>query len=573
MKMIKRTMAFTLGLVMMGGAASFAQSLADAKKAIDAEQYQKATGMLKTLINSDPKEGDIYFNLGKVYLAIEEVDSAKATFTKGTVADPKNALNFVGLGHADLFVNNAAAAKGNFDKAIELGKKDYHTYMHIGRAYFDNPKPDYASALPHLQKADELETKDKDPEVFIALGDYYANQVQNGPAYQKYLLATDIDPNIKRVKVQIGKMFYMADGYAEAETELKKVIDMDPNYGPAYRELAENQLRWSFRDPAVSKAKREESLTSYKKYLDLTDKSFDSRYRFAQYLFYARDWTTLAQELGTLKTDPNNPKSFIVNRMLGYSGVENKNFEVALPSLKSLFVKPENASRIVPNDHIYLGKAYHGTGNDSLAFISIAKGVELDTTKAEDLADFGKELFTARKYDKAVMAYKKAISSNSANLNMANNYFYYAYSNYFHYANEYKANKNPSKDILLEADTAFAKVNILAPSHDIEQAYLYRARIGKLLDNSEGPAGLAVPHYLKFIDVVTVAKPEKVNIATNKAGLIEAYNYFGSYYSSTDKEKAKEYLNKTLVLDPANAYATQSLKVLSGSPSPAPPRK
>ena len=42
MKMTKKTRALSLGLVMMGSA-SFAQSLADAKKAIDAEQYQKAT--------------------------------------------------------------------------------------------------------------------------------------------------------------------------------------------------------------------------------------------------------------------------------------------------------------------------------------------------------------------------------------------------------------------------------------------------------------------------------------------------------------------------------------------------
>src|SRR4051812_11438180 len=99
MKTIKRTIALTLGLIVMGGAASFAQNLADAKKAIDAEQYQKATGMLKTLTNTQSKDGDVYFNLGNVYLATDEVDSAKATFARGTVADPKNALNYVGLGH------------------------------------------------------------------------------------------------------------------------------------------------------------------------------------------------------------------------------------------------------------------------------------------------------------------------------------------------------------------------------------------------------------------------------------------------------------------------------------------
>ena len=141
MKTIKKAIALSLGLVMMG-TASFAQSLADAKKAMDAEQYQKATSMLKTLVASQAKDGDNYFSLGNVYLLTDEIDSARAAFTSGTTADPKNALNFVGLGHADLMSGNATSAKTNFDKAIELGKKDYQTYLQIGKAYLGQKKPD-----------------------------------------------------------------------------------------------------------------------------------------------------------------------------------------------------------------------------------------------------------------------------------------------------------------------------------------------------------------------------------------------------------------------------------------------
>lgn len=570
MKTIKRTIAFTLGLVMMGGAASFAQSLADAKKAIDAEQYQKATSMLKTLTNSQAKEGDVYFNLGNVYLAIEEIDSAKAIFTKGTVADPKNALNFVGLGHVDLFANNTAGAKANFDKAIELGKKDYHTYMHIGRAYFEQPKPDFEAALPNLQKADELETKDKDPEVFIALGDYWADQRKNTPAYEQYLRATDIDPSIKRVKVQIGRMFNMADGYADAEAKVKEVIAVDPNYGPAYRELAEIQNRWSFRDAAVSKAKREEALNNYKKYLDLTDKSFDSRYRYAQFLVYAEDWATLATELPTLKTDPSNPKNFVINRLQGYSAVENKNYDVAVKSLSQLFAKKEDSSRVAGSDYLYLGKAYQGVGNDSLAVINLLKGVELDTTKVEELSTLGQKLFTTKKYGQAADVFKKVISLNSKNPNMAMNTYYLGMANYWNWAIQNNEKKNPSAEMLTEADSAFVKVLTLVP--DYEMAQYYRTRVYKALDTGNPQAGLAVPHYEKFIELVTVTKPEKATTPANVKYLIEAYNYLGAFYANAkDIEKAKDYLNKTLGLDPQNAYATETLKVIN-APA-APPKK
>ena len=185
--MIKKAITLSLGLVMMGGTASFAQSLADAKKAMDAEQYQKAGSMVKTLVANQAKEGENYFNLGEVYLRTDDIDSARAVFTRGIAADPKYALNYVGLGHADLKSDNPTSAKTNFDKALQLGTKDYQTYLAIGRAYIDNQKPDYAAALPNLQKAEELDAKDKDPETFLALGDFYAMQTKNTEAYPQDL--------------------------------------------------------------------------------------------------------------------------------------------------------------------------------------------------------------------------------------------------------------------------------------------------------------------------------------------------------------------------------------------------
>jgi tetratricopeptide (TPR) repeat protein len=564
MKTIKKAITLTLGLVMMG-AASFAQSLADAKKALDAEQYQKASSILKTLVTTQATKGENYFTLGEVYLRTEDVDSAKAVFNKGITADPKYALNYVGLGHADLKSDNPTSAKTNFDKAISMGAKDYYTYLNIGKAYLDQTKPDFASALPNLQKADELDSKDKEPEIFVALGDYWALQKDNTKAYQQYLAALDINPALYHASVQIGKMFKEAQGFAESQTALQKVIDADPNYGPAYREMAELQQQWSNFDPKNGAAKRAESLAAYKKFLDLTDKSFDSRYRYIQFLVYSDDWATITTEVNTLNADANNPKSFIITRLKGYSAIENKNYQEGVKNLEQLFARTQDAARLRGSDYLYLGKAYQGLGNDSLAVINITKGVELDTTKAEELAALGRKLYDAKKYDKAADVYRKVISLNKKNPNMAMNNYYLGTSNYFAYSNLLRENKNPDKKILVEADSAYSRLISMAP--DYEVAYLYKARIAKVMD-TDPPTGLAVPLYEKFIQLVTVDKPEKGTSTTNISRLVEAYNWLGAFASGTDKEKAKEYFNKTLALDPANAYATQSLQQLNAPATP-----
>jgi Tfp pilus assembly protein PilF len=559
MKMIKKNIALATGLLLMGSTASFAQSLADAKKAIDAEQYQKATSMLKTLVANQPKDGDNYFNLGKVYLLTDDIDSARAAFTNGTTADAKNALNFVGLGQADLLQGNAANAKTNFDKAIGLKAKDYQTYLAIGRAYIDQKNVDYAQALPNLQKADELDSKDKDPETFLALADFYAYQRKNTEAYPMYLRALDINPNLSRAHVQIGKMYKDAFAFPEAEAEIKKVIETDPNYGPAYRELAEAQMQWSFADPKNGPAKKAEALQNMRKYLDLTDKSFDSRLRYAQFLVYASDFETLEKEVATLNApDPKNPKTFVVTRMRGYSAVENKNYEQGLKYMNELFGRTQDASRIIGSDYLYLGRAQQSLGQDSLAYINIAKAVELDSTKVEELATIGNKYYTAKNFAKAAEVYDKVVKANAKNPNIAMAYYYLGASNYFTWAYANQAGTTTNKDMLVKADTAFSKLIKLAP--DYEVAYLYRARVNKNLDDAENTGKLAVPYYEKYIELVTSKGKE----AASKTQLIESYNYLGAVWAATDKEKAKEYFNKTLALDPANALATDNLKFLAG---------
>src|ERR1700761_8936336 len=110
MKMISKIACAGLGLL-FAGSSVFAQSLDDAKKAIDAEQYQKAKSMLKNLTNTEPTKDENYFYLGWVYLKEDEADSAKVIFNKGIAANPKSSLNYVGLGAvAHLGKDNATAS-------------------------------------------------------------------------------------------------------------------------------------------------------------------------------------------------------------------------------------------------------------------------------------------------------------------------------------------------------------------------------------------------------------------------------------------------------------------------------
>nr|WP_121270374.1 hypothetical protein [Pedobacter schmidteae] len=570
MKMTKKAITLSLGLVVMGSA-SFAQSLSDAKKALDAEQYQKAASMLKNLVNTQASKGENYYNLGEVYLRMDYVDSARAVFTKGVTADPKNSLNYIGLGEADLVDNNAASAKTNFAKAVEVSsKKDWIPQLYIGKAYIAVDKPDFEAALPYLQKAEELDANDKDAETFLAMGDYYALQKKNSEALQNYMRALNINESLLRATVQIGRMYKESRAFPESEERLKEAISKDANYGPAYREIAELYMQWALQLSNEFAARSAQAVENYKKYLDLTDKSYESKLRYAQFLFYAKDFKTLEQVTSELATsNPNDPKALVVSRLRGYSAFENKNYPKSLEYMNDFFAKVKDTSRIVASDYLYLGKALLQDGKDSLALNNIVKAVAKDSTNAGALEEVAMSLFKGKNYGKAGDVFALSVKADPNGKNTLTNYYYLGVAKYYDYALKDRDGKHPDRKILVDADSAFA--HIIKVKNDFALAYTYRGRIAKYADDANNPKWLAVPYYEQLIQLVTVTKPELA--AASAKDLVEAYVYVGSYYAQTDKEKAKEYLNKALAIDPQNAGAQERLKQLTAPAPKAPVRK
>ncbi len=552
MKAIKKAIKATL-VCMMAGSALYAQTLAEAKKAIDAEQYQKAKGILKTLIKTQPT-AENYFHLGNIYLKTDYPDSAKTFFTSGVNADPKSPLNYIGLGAADLASNNAASAKANFALAeARIAKKDAKPYVYIGRAYARAPKPDYNSAVTYFGKAKAM--NDKDAEVYLGLADTHRDMRDASSAYAEYRSASDLDRSMLRSKVELAVLNRSSGAFQESVDVLNSVVSADPNYGPAYRELAETYYRWGNSDVKNYDTKIKQSLAYYEKYMDLTDRSLDSRMRHADFLVLTRDYKTLQQEAQAMsQLDRTNPRVF---RYLGYSAFENANYPATVQALKD-FKSRVDSNRLIAQDYLYLGRAQMKTGETVDGLNNLKKAIKLDSTTAGVMSEIAKGLYDAKKYSEAEPAYELSLKNPKA---AALDYYYLGNSYYFDYFAKVKTDPNTNKDMLVKADSAFSKLLQRAPTTEV--ALLYRARIQRAKDDSDDSKGLAVPFFEQYVQLVTVARPEKAE--KSKAGLLEAYTYLGSVAARKDKDNAKalDYFNKGLALDPANATLQQAKKAVS----------
>ena len=217
---------------------SYAQDLDQAKKTIDAEQFEKAKGILKSIINTNPDNGKATFLLGSVYLNQNIADSAKIYFQKGSTAKTDAKFNYIGLGQMALDEKNTAAADASFIMATkDIKKKDVEQYVYIAKAYMNADMPDFNKAIEVLNKAKIANPMDAN--VLMAFGDAYYGVKNQNDSYKAYRDAFDANPTLIRAKMQLGVLLKGARAFSEAVKAYDNVITTNPEYGPVYRELAE----------------------------------------------------------------------------------------------------------------------------------------------------------------------------------------------------------------------------------------------------------------------------------------------------------------------------------------------
>jgi len=532
----------------------FAQDVNQAKKAIDAEQYDNAKSMLKSILKANPVDGRANFILGNVYLIQTVTDSAKIAFQKGLTGTDGARLNNIGLGAIDLDAGNLAAAEANFALALkDTKKKDIEELIAIGRAYTNSTKPNYKKAIEVLSKAKLISPNDAI--VQLALGDAYIGDKNQNDAYAAYRNAFQFDPTLLRAKMQLGVLLKGAKSYDEAIKSFNEVIAINPSYGPVYRELAETYYKWGRNKPSKSTEYMQTAITYYEKYLGLTDQSLHSRMRHADFLVLVKDYKALEIEANKMiEMDKVNPRIF---RYLGYSAYENGNADLAIKSLESFIANPVN--KVIAKDYLYLGTAKFKKGLtadgltiDPVLFDSgmadLKKAIEIEPLIIEDLNEVGKKLFALKLYKEAVPVFEFG-TSNAEYKNYIEDNIYYGLSIY--YANN-KKDVTPNPVDLQKADLAFDKVIIASPSY--HDAYLYRARTNSLIGNDE----MTIKYYETFIAKITEKGPEELAKPTTTKKVVESYNNIAASYANTDKVKAIEFLTKTLTIDPTNPYATES---------------
>ncbi|GAA5100271.1 hypothetical protein GCM10023210_38610 [Chryseobacterium ginsengisoli] len=531
MNMNVKKIAFGAAVVFFANFA-YAQTVQDGINSIDSDKFAQAKTNFTNMIATAPT-AENYFYLGNTFLKQGEPDFAAATdsFNKGLVADSKSYLNKLGLATVKL-------GKGDKNAIAEIQKivtdskeKDAEVLFRAAEAltlFEKNNSPDLA--IQFLNKAIErAEKKGVPAHYYYTLGDAYRLKRIPGDAMSAYDKALPLAKNKASVYTRIGTLWMAAQQWQQAKTSIDKAIATDQSYAPAYKALAAYDIRYQ------QNAKATQDLINYTKY---ADEDPYTQLEIAKLYFTNEDYANSKQVLDKIFDKINDPIKF---KLRAYQLFADGKYAEAKQNMDS-FVSQAEKARVQPADQGLQGLIAAGLAKtetdaakktalitEAQQKIAIAKAAKDETMKWDmELAKIAgggasQADIDAGPTNPTIDGLKQKVAANSQDSDSL-----------FKLATAYQDIKNWNGAI-----ATWQKMSALLP--DWAPGYYSLGYSYQQAGNNDA-AKIA---YEKFISTVKPADQE-----ANKQTL--AYAYFAVAYMSKDSDvaKAKDYVAKSVQLDP-----------------------
>lgn len=530
---------------------AIAQTLQEGVENADSHKYAKAKEVFTQMISKSPS-AENYFYLGNAYLTQFEpnFEVAQENFNKGLAADKKSYLNRIGLASVKLGKGDKSALTEIQNIVKDARDKDAEVLYRAAEALTLFGGASNADlAVDYLNRAVEKSQKGGTPAYYYyTLGDAYRLKLTNNPqvagsAMSAYDKALPVAKNKASVYTRIGTLWMQAQQWQRAKESIDRAIASDATYAPAYKAKAGYDIKYQ------QNALATQDLVNYAKY---ADEDPDTQLEISKLFFTNEDYGNSKIYLDKVFDKVEDPIKFKLRAFLQYA---DGDYAGAKASIDQFVAKAEK-SRIQPADQglqgvIAAGLAFKETDETKKAALNAEAQQKIAIAKAakDDTLNWDEELIKikggggvnqasvdAGTSSPEIEALKKQVAAKPQDTDAL-----------FKLANAYQDAKNWNGAI-----QSWQKMSGLLP--DWAPAYYSQGYAQQQAGNND----LAVLAYEKYIATL---KPAEIESSKE----ILSYAYFAVSYLVKDSnpEKAKQYVAKSLELNPSYQDAVNLNKQLT----------
>jgi len=528
--MKRMLLVFTI-LFMVGGLE--AQSIAEARKLMYYERYDGAAHLLQALLHTDPSNAETWWLLTQVYLHRNKAAAIHDSLLLMPAIVNQQPLALCAYGQVLLAQHKKDSAVLCFNKALtDTKEKDPVVLLAVAKGYQDVDSANAVYAVDLLEKAIK---KDKhNAALYVSLGNAYRRMLDGADSYKAYQDALAQDGKDVEALYRLGKIFVSQENPEMYVKYFNDAVTTDSMYAPAWYEL---YYHYYFRD--VNKA-----MDCLQHYIAASDPGIRNDYLLTDLLYSSRKYEEAIRHARRLIDQQQQITEPRLYKLIAYSYKELHDSVQALDYMQQYF-RQQTDTGFVMKDYETMGEIYDQLSRPDSAVLFYVKAgnMEKDSLKRFDgdkkLAELYKKL---KDYHNQALWLGKYYQGNDRATNL--DLFNWGLAHYM--AGEYPM-----------ADSVFGLYETKYPDQDF--GYYWCARSAVAIDTAM-MTGIAIPHYLKFIDIAVKDSTNK----TIRKHLIESYGYIAAYKANTQKDYtgAIDYFGKLLVLDPGNTDAGRYVNIL-----------
>lgn len=458
-----------------------------------------------------PADEDVFYK-GFCQMKKEDFEKAKATFNSISTKP----FGKIGIGMTELNLGNMSGAKKLFEEAAsETKNKNPEIFIAISRAISNSTANSKDDAIEWAKKAVDMQKSNADYR--LVFGEAYLATQDGGTAITQYEYAQQFAPASAIPFAKIGQVYFRNRNYSLMKENLVKALEKDPNNTFALGYMA--QLYYKYKSFDTAKMYQQ-------KVLDLGDKTPEDNAMMANILFLGKDYDGAINLINEIIKGDN--KYNYLNRIIGYSYFETKKPAEAIEFLEK-FLATQPKDKIIASDYEYLGKSYIEAGDAEKGSATIKKSLELNPNDKETIVSLAATFKAQKRYDDAIEMYQKVLALPDPGA-----------EDYFQIAQLYYGKKDYAN-----AETYYTKVLELKP--DNAGVYYQRANV-KLYSDPEQTTASAKPDFAKFIEL-SAGQEEKLKKQIVKACIYLAKD---AIKNMNDKAAAAGFIEKGLALDAEN---------------------
>lgn len=174
-----------------GGKGSPAALSQAALKAYEARDFAKARDLYERVASLDPKDKDVWNNLGRAYHALGAYNKAINAYKKAIALNPNEEYAYNNLGLTYWALKRYKAAEAMFRKQLEVNPYDKYAHANLGNMFMETKE--FASAETELDQAARVE--DKNATIRLRLGQAFLETGAGAKAVDAFEEAIRLSPD------------------------------------------------------------------------------------------------------------------------------------------------------------------------------------------------------------------------------------------------------------------------------------------------------------------------------------------------------------------------------------------